>query len=109
MDALPPLQSIISLDMYKSIFDTARAAERSTNAALALKRIKGLTPRTARQLAKATVMPVLDYASPICSSSLTEIKMRMLNQSQRIIAQSIVRAFRTLEWLEIGGKLFQDL
>ena len=63
-------------------------------AALALKRIKGMTARVARQLFTATVTPTVDYASPIWSTSLTSQTTRMLNQIQRIGTQAIIGAFR---------------
>lgn len=74
----------------------ARAAKRGLNAAMALRRIKGMTPKTTRQLYKATVTPSADYASPIWSSAMTGPSMRTLNQAQRIGAQAIVGAFRTV-------------
>jgi hypothetical protein len=39
-----------------------RAADKGLKAALALRRLKGLNPRTARQLFMATVTPTMDYA-----------------------------------------------
>jgi ribonuclease HI len=74
----------------------ARAAKRGTNAALALRRIKGMTSKTTRQLFTAMVAPVTDYASPVWSPVLTISTTRMLNQAQRIGAQAIVGAFRTV-------------
>ena len=41
---------------------TAKAAERGINASLALKRIKGMSTKTSRQLYQATVEPGMDYA-----------------------------------------------
>jgi hypothetical protein len=43
----------------------ANAATRGLAAAMALRRLKIVTPRTARQLFKAIVAPVADYASNI--------------------------------------------
>lgn len=74
----------------------ARAVKRGVNAALALKRIKGMPPKTTRQLFQATVAPTLDYASPIWSTRLSASMTRMLNQAQRIGAQAIIGAFRTV-------------
>lgn len=75
---------------------TARAAKRGIRAALALKRIKGMTVGTARQLFTSTVTPTVDYASPIWSTSLTGRVTEMLNQIQRIGTQAIIGAFRTV-------------
>ena len=43
----------------------ARAASKGLEAVLELKRLKGLSPATARQLFTATVAPVVDYASNV--------------------------------------------
>jgi hypothetical protein len=62
----------------------ARIAKRGVNAALALKRIKGTSSKTTRQLYQATVRPIIEYASPIWSTRLSATMTRMLNQAQRI-------------------------
>ena len=74
----------------------ARAAKRGVAAALALKRIKGMTAKVARQLFTATVAPTCDYASPIWSNKVTTRARRMLEQVHRIGVQAIVGAFRTV-------------
>jgi hypothetical protein len=43
----------------------ARAASRGFEAVIELRRLKGLSPATARQLFTATVTPVVDYASNV--------------------------------------------
>jgi hypothetical protein len=43
----------------------ANAATKGLNAALALRRLKMLSPSIARQLFSATVAPVMDYASNV--------------------------------------------
>jgi hypothetical protein len=43
----------------------ATAATRGLRAAMCLRRLKMLTPRTARQLFVATVAPTMDYASTV--------------------------------------------
>ena len=43
----------------------AMAASKSLEAALELKRLRGPTPATTRQLFTSTVAPVLDYASNV--------------------------------------------
>ncbi|KAI7722998.1 hypothetical protein KC353_g1 [Hortaea werneckii] len=44
---------------------TARAATRGLQAAMALKRLRGLSPSVSRKLFNATVAPVVDYASSV--------------------------------------------
>jgi ribonuclease HI len=85
----------------------ARVTKRGIKAALALRRIRGMTPKTTRQLFKATVSPVVDYASPVWSTTLNQNSHQMLNQVQRIGAQAIVGAFRTvaLERVEMEASL----
>jgi hypothetical protein len=43
----------------------ARAASKGLEAAIELKRLRGLSPSTARQLFTLTVAPVVDYASNV--------------------------------------------
>jgi hypothetical protein len=74
----------------------ARAAKKGTNAALALKRVRGTNPKTARRLFTALVAPSMDYASPIWSGGARQKDIRTLNVAQRIGAQAIVGAFRTV-------------
>lgn len=64
--------------------------------ALALKRIKGMTIKTGGQLFTATMPSICDYASSIWSVMMTTRAARMLEQVQRIGAQAIVGAFRTV-------------
>ena len=49
--------------MYKE--HIARAASKGLEAAMELRRLRGLTPASARQLFTSTVAPVLDYASSV--------------------------------------------
>jgi hypothetical protein len=44
---------------------TARAATRGLQTAMALKRLRGLSPSVTRKLFNATVAPVVDYASSV--------------------------------------------
>jgi Reverse transcriptase (RNA-dependent DNA polymerase)/Endonuclease-reverse transcriptase len=74
----------------------ARIGKRGLKAALELKRIKGLSPRTARTLFTAKVTPVIDYASPIWSPGTAYRTTKIVNQAQRIGAQAIIGAFRTV-------------
>jgi len=74
----------------------ARAAKKATNAALALKRLRGTSPKTARRLFTALVAPSMDYASPIWAGGASQKDIRTLNVAQRIGTQTIVGAFRTV-------------
>ena len=78
---------------------TAKAAEKAYKAALALKRISGLHPAAARQLFKATVAPVVDYASAVWYPVLSNEQLKGLERSQRVGAQSIIGCFRTVALL----------
>ena len=74
----------------------ARTATKALNAALALKRLKMLSPVSARQLFNATVAPVIDYASNVWMHAAKESGMATLNRAQKIGAQAITGAFRTV-------------
>jgi hypothetical protein len=74
----------------------ARTVTKGLSAALALKRLKMLSPSTARQLFNATVAPVMDYASNAWMHAIKEPAMAALNRAQRIRAQAITGAFRTV-------------
>ncbi|KAJ3455754.1 hypothetical protein MRS44_017236 [Fusarium solani] len=58
----------------------ARAAAKGLSAAMCLRRLKMLSPQTARQLFTATVAPTMDYTSTV---------------AQKVGAQAITGAFRT--------------
>jgi len=74
----------------------ARAAKKGIAAALALKRLRGTSPKTARRLYTALIAPTMDYASPVWSARATRKGIDALNVAQRIGAQAIVGAFRTV-------------
>ena len=74
----------------------ARVTKRGLRAVLALKRLRALRPSTTRQLFVSTVAPVVDYASFIWSHQLTTFTARTLGPVQRIAAQAITGAFRTV-------------
>lgn len=63
-----------------------RIAIKGIKAVLALKRLKGLQARTARQLYQATVIPIIDYASPIWSPTATNLILKALEPTQRLAA-----------------------
>ena len=74
----------------------ARASSKSLEAALALKRLRGLSPATARQLFTSTVAPVLDYASNIWRHAYKDKLIGPINRVQRVGAQAIVGTFLTV-------------
>lgn len=73
----------------------ARTAAKGLAAALALKRLKMLSPRTARQLFVATVAPVMDYAANVWMHACGGKALSWLNRAQKIGALAITGAFRT--------------
>ncbi|KAI7758835.1 hypothetical protein LZL87_013818 [Fusarium oxysporum] len=72
------------------------AATRGLRAAMCLRRLKLLTPRTARQLFVATVAPTMDYASNVWSHRRGWRETRWLNEAQKMGAQAITGAFKTV-------------
>ena len=74
----------------------AHATTKGKTAALALKRLKGLRPQTARQLFLATGAPTMDYGSPIWFPKLTKRQREKLQQTQAIGTRAVVGAFRTV-------------
>ena len=74
----------------------ADTATKSLNAALALKRLKMLSPSVARQLFSATVAPIMDYASNVWMHACTGPAKAALDRAQRVGAQAIVGAFQTV-------------
>jgi hypothetical protein len=77
---------------YKS--HIARTATKGLKAALALKRLRMLSPSTARQLFSATIAPVSDYASNVWMHAAKGPAMAMLNRAQKVGAQAITGTFR---------------
>uniref|UniRef100_A0A8H7K5N7 RNase H type-1 domain-containing protein n=1 Tax=Bionectria ochroleuca TaxID=29856 RepID=A0A8H7K5N7_BIOOC len=61
-----------------------------------LQRLRGLTPRTARQLFTATVAPVVDYASNVWMHACKYRRASPINRVQRIGANAIVGVFLTV-------------
>ena len=74
----------------------ARASSKGLEAALELKRLRGLSPATARQLFTSTVVPVMDYASNVWTHAFTNRLMGPINRVQRLGAQAIVGTFLTV-------------
>jgi hypothetical protein len=74
----------------------ANAATKGLTAAMALKRLRMVSPSTARQLFGATVAPVMDYASSVWMHACGWKAMASMNRVQRIGAQAITGAFCTV-------------
>jgi hypothetical protein len=74
----------------------ADKAGKATKVTLALCRLKELQPKTVKQPARSTILPIADYASPIWYSIATHNMKQLLLQAQRITAQAIIRGFRTV-------------
>jgi hypothetical protein len=73
-----------------------KATTKGLLAALALKRLRLVSPSTARQLFGATVAPVVDYASNVWMHACGYKGMALMNRIQRVGAQAITGAFRTV-------------
>ena len=74
----------------------ARAAAKGLEAALELRRLRGLSPRVALQLFTATVAPTVDYASNVWMHACKDKLVRPINRVQRIGARAIVGTFSTV-------------
>ena len=74
----------------------ARAASKGLEAAMELRRLRGLSPATARQLFTSTVVPVVDYASNVWMHACKDKAMGPINRVQRVGAQAIVGTFLTV-------------
>lgn len=74
----------------------AEAASKGLEAAMELKRLRGLSARTARQLFAATVTPVVDYASNVWMHAYKDKLVGPINRVQRAGAQAIVGTFMTV-------------
>ncbi|KGQ03526.1 hypothetical protein BBAD15_g11248 [Beauveria bassiana D1-5] len=72
------------------------AASKAMEAAMELKRLRGLSARTARQLFAATVTPVVDYASNVWMHAYKDKLLGPINRVQRAGAQAIVGTFMTV-------------
>ena len=74
----------------------ARAASKGLDAAMELRRLRGLTPAAARQLFTSTVAPVVDYASNVWMHAFKNKNIGPINRVQRVGAQAIVGTFLTV-------------
>jgi hypothetical protein len=75
---------------------TARAATRGLQAAIALKRLRGLSPSVTRKLFNATVALVVDYASSVWTHARRASAERVLRRVQRVGSQAVVGCFQTV-------------
>jgi hypothetical protein len=74
----------------------ARAASKGLEAAMELRRLRGLSAATARQLFTSTVAPVVDYASNVWMHACKDKGMGPIHRVQRVGAQAIVGTFLTV-------------
>lgn len=74
----------------------AKATTKGLLAALALKRLRLVSPSMARQLFGATVAPVVDYAPNVWTHACGGKAMALMNRIQRLGAQAVTGAFRTV-------------
>jgi ribonuclease HI len=74
----------------------AKATTKGLLAAMALKRLRMISPSIARQLFVATVAPVVDYASNVWMHACGCKGMASMNRIQKVGAQAITGVFRTV-------------
>ena len=74
----------------------ARAASKGLKAAKTLKRLKGLSPATARQLFTAMMAPAVNYTSNVWRHACINKRAKMLDRVQKVRAQAITGAFMTV-------------
>lgn len=74
----------------------AKAATKGLAAAMALKRLKMVSPNTARQLFASMVAPVIDYASNVWKHACKGEAKPALDRVQKMGAQAVTGAFRTV-------------
>ena len=73
-----------------------KATTKGLLAAMALKRLRLVSPSTARQLFGSTVAPVVDYASNVWMHTCGYKGMALMNRIQKVGAQAITGVFRTV-------------
>ncbi|SPJ79732.1 uncharacterized protein FTOL_08123 [Fusarium torulosum] len=74
----------------------ARAATKGLEAAMELKRLKGMAPSTTRQLFTAMVAPVVGYASNVWMHACKTVAAYAVQRVQRIGAQAIIGSFTSV-------------
>jgi hypothetical protein len=73
-----------------------RAASKGLEAAMELRRLRGLSPATARHLFTSTVAPMVDYASSVWMHACKDKAIGPIIRVQRLGAQAIVGTFLTV-------------
>ncbi|KAJ0132729.1 putative phosphatase SPAC5H10.03 [Fusarium oxysporum f. sp. albedinis] len=74
----------------------ARAATKGLEAAMELRRLKGMAPSTTRQLFAAMVAPVVDYASNVWMHACKTASAYAVHRVQRVGAQAIIGSFTSV-------------
>jgi hypothetical protein len=74
----------------------ARAATKGLEAAMELRRLKGMAPSTTRQLFTAMVAPVVDYASNVWMHACKTASAYAVHRVQRVGAQAIIGSFTSV-------------
>jgi len=74
----------------------AAAAAKGQEAALAVKRMKGLRPEATRKMVSAVVWPTVDYAALVWYPCGAEFLVKLLSRTQRTSVQAIICSFRTV-------------
>ncbi|KAM3552687.1 hypothetical protein MY1884_007077 [Beauveria asiatica] len=74
----------------------ARASTKGLEAAMELKRLRGLSAATARQLFISTVVPLVDYASNVWMHAYQDKLVGPINRVQKAGAQAIIGTFLTV-------------
>ena len=87
---------VLTDDKLKYREHVARAASKGLEAAMQLRRLRGLSPATARQMFTSTVAPVVDYASNVWMHVYKDRVIGSINRVQRTGAQAIVGTFLTV-------------
>ena len=74
----------------------ARAASKGLEAAMMLRRLRGLSPSIALQLFTSTVVPTVDYASSVGMHVFKDRLLGPINRVQKTGAQAIIGTFSTM-------------
>ena len=74
----------------------AKSTTKGLLAELALKRLRLTSPSTARQLFRATVVPIVDYALNVWKHACRNKAMALMNKIQRLGQQAVTGVFRTV-------------
>ncbi|KFX89620.1 hypothetical protein O988_08569 [Pseudogymnoascus sp. VKM F-3808] len=91
------IRGVIMDTKLKYMEHIARAVSKGLEAVMELRRLRDLSPLTARQLFTSTVALVVDYASNVWIHKIKPRTACAINRVQRIGAQSIVVTFSTVE------------